>query len=434
MTPTTVRLYAAAIATAKIGTGFFFLINTWLIIDLTGRPSSAALTLVMTILPSLLLSPFIGLAVDRGQPARLAYRAEILRWSVLIGYGALYGTGHATEAIGYAVSFLVALGNEIQVLAWRAALTRAVPAERMLRLNALTAVGGQSGQILGAAASGIVLAAIGPVATVALASSTYLASAVLSFLVYRRLGLQPVAALGSERGPRRHLRDLRAGLGHIAARPEIGFFYGLMLANMTVIFGINGMLAPFVREELHLGAAAFGQIDAGYALGAILSGLAIARLAERFGRRPILVLGFITMAASLATFSQTHGLVPAFLTYVGLGISFQTNVLALSLAQQATDPAFQGRVNASFNMLNGLAGLVIYALVALSAGHHLYRQLYLGQAAIMLALVPVILVATRRGRIGQLVQPTAPQPKDTLSYEDFNRLEGRRPNQPMARY
>ena len=405
MTPSTVRLYAAAIATAKIGTGFFFLINTWLIIEITGRPSSAAVTLVMTILPSLLLSPFIGLAVDRGQPARLAYRAEILRWLVLIGYGALYGAGHATEAVGYAVSFLVALGNEIQVLAWRAALIRAVPAERMLRLNALTSVGGQSGQILGAAASGIVLALVGPVATVALASTTYLMSAVLGFLVARRLGPQPVADSGGERGPRRHLRDLGAGLGHIAARPEIGFFYGLILANLTVIFGINAMLAPFVREELRLGPDAFGKIDAGYALGAILGGLVVVRLARWIGRLRILLLGFLLMAASLFAFAQCQGLVTAFILYAGLGISFQTSVLSLSLAQQATDPVFQGRVNAAFNMLNGLAGLIIYSVVAASAGHHLYRPLYLVQAALMLAIIPMLLLARRHRRIAALLAP-----------------------------
>ena len=405
MTPQTVRLYAAAIATAKIGTGFFFLINTWLIIDITGRPSSAAITLVMTILPSLLLSPVIGLAVDRGRPARLAYRAELLRWLVLIAYGALYGAGQATEAIGYAVSFLVALGNEIQVLSWRAALVRAVPPAQMLRLNALTSVGGQAGQILGAAASGIVLSAVGAVATVGLASTTYLASALFGFLVCRRLGAQEPVPDGLERGPRRHLRDLRAGLGHIAQRPEIAFFYGLMLANLTVIFSINAMLAPFVREELHLGADAFGKIDAGYAAGAIASGLLIARLAKRFGQRPILLVGFITMAASLLAFSQCQSLVAAFLIYVGLGISFQTSILALSLAQQATDPAFQGRVNASFNMLNGLAGLIIYAVVALSAGHHLYRQLYLLQAGFMLTIVPAILIAGRSGRVGRLLAP-----------------------------
>jgi predicted MFS family arabinose efflux permease len=409
MTPQTVRLYAAAIATAKIGTGFFFLINTWLIIDLSGRPSSAAITLVMTILPSLLLSPAIGLAVDRSRPARLAYRAELLRWAVLVLYAALYATGQATEAIAYAVSFCVALGNEVQVLAWRAALVRAVPAERMLRLNALTSVGGQTGQILGAAASGMVLAAIGAVDTVVLAGTTYLASAGLGWLVSRRLGDQTPPASASGRGLGRHLREFGAGLGHIAERPEIAFFYGLMLANLTVIFSINGMLAPFVREELRLGADAFGQIDAGYAAGAIAGGLVVARLAARFGQRPILLLGFALMAASLLGFAQCRGLVAACLIYVGLGLGFQTTILALSLAQRATEPAFQGRVNASFNTLNGLAGLAIYGIVALSAGHHVYRQLYLAQGLLMLTLIPIIWLLGRRGRIARLLDPPRPR-------------------------
>ena len=172
MTLATRRLYAAAIASAKINTGFFFLINTWLIIDITGRPSSAALSLVMTILPSLLLSPVIGVIVDRGHPARLAYRAEFFRWAVLIGYGLLYASGLATEALGYCVSFCVALGNEVQVLSWRAALVRSVGREQLFRLNALTVVGGQTGQMVGAAASGILLATAGAFATIALASTS----------------------------------------------------------------------------------------------------------------------------------------------------------------------------------------------------------------------------------------------------------------------
>jgi hypothetical protein len=97
MTPAIRRLYAIAIASSRIGVGFFFLINTWLIIDITGRPSSAALSLVMTILPRLLLSQAIGMMVDRGHPARLAYRAEFFRWALLAGYGLLYASGLVTE-------------------------------------------------------------------------------------------------------------------------------------------------------------------------------------------------------------------------------------------------------------------------------------------------------------------------------------------------
>src|SRR5271167_2553308 len=147
MTPSTVRLYVAAIAAAKIGTGFFFLINTWLIIGLTGSPSSAALSLVMTVLPSLLLSPLIGVAVDRGNPARLAWRAELLRWLVLMLYGLAYWAGWASAPLGYAVSFGIAAGNEIQLLAWRAAVARTADPALLLRLNAQTVVGGPAGQI-----------------------------------------------------------------------------------------------------------------------------------------------------------------------------------------------------------------------------------------------------------------------------------------------
>ncbi|NYH16218.1 hypothetical protein [Paraburkholderia bryophila] len=39
MTAHTIRLYGATTASSKIGTGFFFLINTWLIIDITGHAS-----------------------------------------------------------------------------------------------------------------------------------------------------------------------------------------------------------------------------------------------------------------------------------------------------------------------------------------------------------------------------------------------------------
>ncbi|WCM24224.1 MFS transporter [Paraburkholderia bryophila] len=407
MTPHTIRLYGATTASSKIGTGFFFLINTWLIIDITGHASSAALSLIMTVLPGLLLSPAIGLMIDRGDPAKLAYRADLFRWAMLLAYAALYADGHATAASAYAISFLVALGNEVQVLSWRAALARHASADDMLRLNALTVVTGQTGQVLGAASSGIVLASIGAAATVCVAGATYLLAGVFGWLTARRLATAGHAAPLSrgEGKPKHYWRDLRAGVAHIVERPEIGFFYGLFVANMSVVFGMNAMLAPFVREELHLGAAAFGKIDAGYALGAIVGGFFVVRLANRFGRRKVLLLGVGIAAACLLAFSVCRGQVAAFAIYAGLGASFQSSVIALSTAQRATDSAYQGRVSASFNAINGLAGLVVYVIVAASAGHHVYRQLYLAQASALALLIPVVLLASRQRRIDLLLTP-----------------------------
>jgi len=397
MTPTTVRLYGFAIATAKVGTGLFFLINTWLIIDITGHASSAAIALVMTVLPSIVLAPFLGVLVDRSQPARLAVRAELFRGGVLVAYAALYKAGLATAAVGYGVGFCVALGNELQVLCWRAAIGRGASPAQMFRLNALTVAGGQTGQVLGAAASGFALALFGAAATVLLTAATFLASAVFG-------ALEPAPA-SRARGLRPYLAELGDGLRHIAQRPQIAFFYLLILANLTVIFGINGMLAPFVRDELHLGPEAFGKIDAGYALGAIAGGLAIVRLSQRFGKRRVLLAAFLVAAASLWAFAHGTGLAVPLLAYVGLGLAFQANVISLSAAQLAAGPAFQGRVNASFGLLNGLVGLAVYALIAWCSAHHLFRQFYAAQAFTMLAVFGVVLVSTRREEIRRLLRP-----------------------------
>ncbi len=405
MTPATVRHYGLAIAAAKIGTGLFFLINTWLIIDITGHASSAAIALVMTVLPGILCSPFLGVLVDRSQPARLAVGAELLRGGVLVVYACLYKLGLATAAVGYGVGFCVALGNELQVLCWRAAIGRGASPEQMFRLNALTVAGGQTGQVIGAAASGFALALFGGAATVLLAAATFFASSAFGLLVARRLdGLEPAPA-SRARGLRSWLTELGAGLRHIAQRPQIAFFYLLILANLTVIFGINGLLAPFVRAELGLGPEAFGKIDAGYALGAIAGGLAVVRLSRRFGQRRVLLAGFLLAAASLWTFAHGHGLALPLLAYAGLGLAFQTNVISLSAAQLAAGPAFQGRVNASFSLLNGLVGLAVYGLIAWCSAHHQFRPFYAAQAVTMLVVFGLVLVSTRRGVISRLLRP-----------------------------
>ncbi len=405
MTPTTVRHYGLAIATAKIGTGLFFLINTWLMIEITGHAASGAVALAITAVPGIVCAPFLGVLVDRSRPARLAVVAELLRGGVLVVYACLYKLGLATAAVGYGVGFCVALGNELQVLCWRAAIGRGAAPEQMFRLNALTVAGGQTGQVVGAAASGFALALFGGAATVLLAAATFLVSAVFGLLVARRLDVLEPAPASRARGLRPWLADLGAGLRHIAQRPQIAFFYLLILANLTVIFGINGLLAPFVREELGLGPEAFGKIDAGYALGAIAGGLAVVRLSQRFGQRRVLLAAFLLAAASLWAFAHGTGLALPFLAYMGLGLSFQSSVISLSAAQLAADPAFQGRVNASFGLLNGLVGLAVYALIAWCSSQHLFRAFYAAQAVTMLAVFGVVLVSTRRERIRRLLRP-----------------------------
>lgn len=410
MNTTSIRQYAAAIGFARIGTSVFFLINTWLIMEISGKPSSAAISLIMTILPSLLLSPLLGVLVDRRQPIRLAYTAEVIRFLVLACYATLYAAGKASTSIGYVVSFMIALGGEIQLLAWRATLTSAASSGQMHKLNTLTSIWAQSGQVLGVVASGLILAKFGAVPTIVISASAFLISAWLGMLLSHRLGntVSMVFPLSTVTGRiHNHFSALKSGLSHIIERPEVTFFYGLILANVTVLYTINSMLAPFVRDELHLGPDAFGKIDAAFAIGMIVSGLMAVRLTDQFGRYRIMVAGFITMALSITVLAFSHNFLVALLAYGGIGISFQTSILSLTLAQEATELEFQGRVNSTFNILNGIAGLIIYGLSVVVSQRRLYREFYFAEAILILAVVPIILMYGRRPHVARLLNPTS---------------------------
>src|SRR2546430_11129149 len=101
------------------------------------------------------------------------------------------------------------------MLAWRATLSRAATGEQLLTLNAWTAVGGQTGQVLGAAASGLTLAAFGAVVTVACASGAYLGAAILGFVVSERLHTLLAGSRSAVRSSiRLHARALRDGWKH----------------------------------------------------------------------------------------------------------------------------------------------------------------------------------------------------------------------------
>jgi hypothetical protein len=121
---------------------------------------------------------------------------------------------------------------------------------------------------------------------------------------------------------------------------------------MTIIFGMNAILAPFVREELRL--------------------------------------GFWARACRLYLFGSEF-----------------SDKRHMAQHRARRDGRHLSRPSgATFNMLNGLIGLAFYAVVALAADHHLYRQFYVAQAAGLLILIPIVLVASRRQRLAALLNPS----------------------------
>ncbi|HEY1324013.1 MAG TPA: MFS transporter [Streptosporangiaceae bacterium] len=192
------------------------------------------------------------------------------------------------------------------------------------------------------------------------------------------------------------------------------------------LFGLLGFhvgvwavqLAP-LSAGLRLAPAALGATITVAAVAGLLTLFAGGALADRVGRRPVLVIGFAGTAAAfvlLALASGVAALMPAVLLY-GLAISFVdlgANTVG-SAYEQAYDVTAMTGLHAWFSA-GALTG-AIGSAAALGAGVS-YRGVYLGLAAVMSAGLLAALVAAIPA------PPAPPLPARTPA--------GRRPPRPAG--
>ncbi|UVJ42370.1 MFS transporter [Pseudomonas sp. LS1212] len=356
--------FAAAIFFSKVGVGLFFFINTWLVVYLTGDNSTAAISLMFAVIPCVLFSTLIGDMADRLSPLKLVLFSEISRIFILVVYAALCLFGKSTASLAYVTSFLMSICGEVQLVSWRVVICRYSQSSNNLRLNALVIVSGQAGVVVGAGLSGIVFLLLGAACTIFLSAGIFLLSLMFVFVLLRVLSFGgaefDVDKVGLHEGGLWSLKSLFLGFDYAFRHPVLFLYYFLIALNVSVLYSVNALLAPFVKDVLQLDAGAYGKIDAAYSVGAILGGVLVFRVVRYFGSLTVLFAGLAILSFSLFVFSISDGGVMAFCSYLGVGVGCQTSVIGLSCAQKVTDPNMQGRVYAAFNMLMGCFGMLVF--------------------------------------------------------------------------
>ncbi len=373
------RLLVSGWGISAIGNGMQFIASSWLATELSGKGYAAALVLIAQTIPGLLLAPFLGVFIDRLERRKLAAFLDFFRATGLLIVPLVYWFARAEAWHLYAMTFVVALADSLY-WATRGALVREVmPKDKLLEANTLSMTVVQLGMIVGASASGFIIAAASPVTVMLLNTVTYLISGVLTLLMC--MTVKPAL---EARG--RYLEDLQAGWAYLRSNPNLWFPYfgGLML--FSTIQTINVLLVPFVKQVLNLEADALGLIDAAWAVGAVAAGFAMAKAVTQFGRERLMMLSPLLLALCLFAFSFSSTLWVALMLYALGGFLIRGNVLYRTTAQERTNLDFQGRVESMVGVVSSLAALLIYALMGVLQELVSPRALYWLQSLVLLAL------------------------------------------------
>ena len=318
----------------------------WLVYRLTDSAFYLGLAGTFSLLPSLLLTPFVGVLADKVDRRRilLATQAAALVHSLLLA--TLVLTGVATLPLLLALALFQGV---IQGFDWtnRQSLLAQLVDDRADLPNAiaLNSTSFNLARMLGPALAGALIVASGEAACFLAAACAE--AAALQFT--RRLRLPPHRAPA---GPRPHVADeLREGLRYAWHEPAIRRTLALVALSSATVLPYAALLPLFAARVFGGGPELLGLLNAAPAVGAVLGGLLLASRREQSGLdRRIFLAGLITPAAAIAlAFAPTLSLaLPALTLLGGAQISWMASMN--TRLQTAVRDSMRGRVMSFFNM------------------------------------------------------------------------------------
>lgn len=338
------RLFWIGQSVSTMGTFLQMVAESWLLYQLTESTLWLGLLGVVGLLPVVPIAFLGGVLVDRVPRRKLIMVTQIGLLAQATVFGLLVVTGRIQVWHIIVLDFVLGALYAIDQPARQAFLPELVSGEDLANAIALNSAVFQLSRVIGQAASGILIAAIGAGGTMLLNAATFLTPIVaLTLIRVRDIGHDTKrSSLGVA---------LSEGITTLYNRPPLLGTISLMIMVGGLPLAISFMMPAFAEDVVHTDATGLGLLLASTAAGAVLSTLAVTRF--RIGRRghavmvsslvlPIFMIGF--------AFSRSMAVACLILLFIGL-IQSVLHAISTTLVQVNVPSRVRGRVMSLYGML-----------------------------------------------------------------------------------
>jgi MFS family permease len=332
------RRYLLGQLTSNVGTWMQRAAQDWLVLNLTGNSGSAVgVVTALQFLPQTLFGLAGGVLADRFPKRRLLLitQTAMAVQSLLLGLLTVTGAVHLWSV--YALALALGAATAADGPARAAFISELVSPERVPAAVSLNSAQFNVARILGPAAAGLTVAAVGT-------GPVFLVNAVSYLAVLYALSTVPPGAPREPSGPRCGGPWLTDAFRHIIATPEL--LLPITLIAVVGTFGLNFQVTTSLVaiKVFHSGAAAFGYLSAAYAAGSLVGAIHTAH-----GGGPPTARRLATWAAVFGALESALGLMPGYGTFMTLLIptgcaAVTVTTTANALTQLHAAPHLRGRV------------------------------------------------------------------------------------------
>ena len=410
------RLYASGQLISLTGTWMQRVAQDWLVLTLTNSGTALGIVTALQFGPSLLLGMWGGVLADRGNKRRLLLATQSALALVALTLGALDVAGIVQYWQVLVLASALGLVSAIDTPVRQAFVVEMVGKDDLPNAVAINSTIFNFGRILGPAAAGLMISAVGT-------GWAFVANAASSIAVLTGLVLMRTAELHPSTPVERARGQLREGLRYVHRRSDL--MLAMVLVFIIGTFGLNFQLttALLAKQVFHQNASGYGLLSTAVAVGAFVGAV----LATRRTTRPT-QLFLVFAALGFSVLEIVTGLMPTYgttgLLLVPTGLAMLTfTTAANSSVQLGVAPTMRGRVMALYLMcfMGGTPlGAPIIGWVAGAFGPR-WGLIGGGLVCLLAALAIALLLGRRRGltarSVAERLHPPSPAHADHPSSE-----------------
>lgn len=332
------QLYFGGQLISNIGTWMQIIAQAWVVYQLGHSELTLGLVAFASAIPNLVISPWGGVVVDRMSRRRLLIMTQLGAMVLAFILAGLTFAGVVREWHVIILAALQGLVTAFDAPGRQAIIPDLVGKSDMANAIAMNSMMFNSARVIGPAIGGLMLASVGAAWCFTVNGISFLAVLIGLWLMklppYRR----PQHAVSS-------WDQLVGGFRYSVNNREIAAL--ILLSLVFSIFGISysTVLPAFVEKNLHLGATAYGWINAVTGLGAVMGAFLLVHHISHNRRGLLLVLTNSAFPILLIIFAFTSFLPISLILAFGLGLGFMVQFTTINtLLQASVEDAFRGRV------------------------------------------------------------------------------------------
>ncbi|NWG15494.1 MAG: MFS transporter [Chloroflexi bacterium] len=338
------RLYFVGQLISLSGSWMQIIAQGWLVFQLTREELWLGIVACAAGLPSLLLSPFAGVLVDRIPRRRLLIFSQTAQMTLAFILAALTFSGTVQVYHIVALAFLLGITNAVDAPSRQTIIVDLVGHDDLSSGIALNSIMFNVSRIIGPAAAGVLLAQVGAAWCFFFNGISFLAVIFMLSIIHPQAAPPPTGSLSP-------IRRLKEGLRFSRYHPTIAPL--LLLAFVSGLFTVNlsTLFPAFADEVLKSPTEGYAAISTAMGFGAVAAGVMMTRLGKYFGRGQVIaaMVVFVMLVGLLVSRMNTVSSAVALMVLYGFGIILQF-VTTNTLIQSEVPDEFRGRVMSLYTL------------------------------------------------------------------------------------